>query len=139
MLNIICILCLLGWFALFVAPLSHHRCWVFARSCAVIAAVTCTLHCLIAVTQHGLAIFAQWHEFKEFFKSTLGLSIVFEIALVFQLFFGTWQVEDSNRSMISHRRLLPFLLLVCVLPPLGLFAHMMMRDWQKIKISRGKI
>jgi hypothetical protein len=135
-LYVIFVLCILGWIALFIAPLHHHGCWVFARSCAVIIAAISTLWVIWDIAVFLTSNFSEGHIFASFIKRENDVSILLAAFLAFHLFFGSWQVEDSERFAISHRTLLPFLLLACFLPPLGLCAHMMMRDWQKLKMSR---
>lgn len=138
-LYVVFVLCILGWFALFAAPIHHHACWVFARSCAVIIAAISALWAISDIAALETFEFSNEPILVSVMKRENGASILLTAFLAFHLFFGSWQVEDSKRFAISHRKLLPFLLLACFLPPLGLCAHMMMRDWQKIKMSRESL
>jgi succinate dehydrogenase hydrophobic anchor subunit len=125
-----------GWLALLVAPLNHRICWVFARTCAILLACICVLHVgsFAIISEDVTCLLAG--KIAEPLLDPACKVLVAELLLSFHLFIGSWQVEDSKLHAISHRRLVPFLLLTCIFPPLGFLAHMMMRDIQKIRLAR---
>lgn len=126
----------IGWIALVLAPLRHRFCWIFARSCAVALAVG---YCLLLLT--NLYQISSWNvlllnetvvsEGRWFATPFSTLHI-----LAFNLFIGSWQVEDGPKNQIPHKVIVPILIATALAGPLGFVLHIFIRDVRKVQLSR---
>jgi hypothetical protein len=124
-----------GWLALLFAPLRHRFCWIFARSCAMILAIGFCLLLLANMNQ-----IASWQQLlfsggvtSQQFWSAMPLSTLHMLA--FNLFIGSWQVEDGPRHQLPHSIILPCLIATAFVGPLGFAMHILIRDFWKWRLT----
>jgi Domain of unknown function (DUF4281) len=126
----------IGWIALVVAPLRHRFCWIFARSCAVALAVG---YCLLLLT--NLDQISSWNVLLlsetvvsegRWYATRLSTLHI----LAFNLFIGSWQVEDGPKNQIPHKVIVPILITTAFAGPLGFVMHIFIRDVRKLQLSR---
>lgn len=113
----------LGWIALLIAPARLKFCWIFARSCAVV----------LALTYLGLLLSNDpFHSLPQFLLTNRENTELQLLAIgCFSLFIGSWQVEDAPQHGIPHAALLPCLILTAVAGPIGFALHIGLRDFFK--------
>lgn len=127
----------IGWAALIAAPMRHRFCWVFARSCAVALAI---IYCFLLLTQIDQISSWQALLFSDSDVSVGFLSAIPSSALhilAFNLFIGSWQVEDGPRHQLPYKVILPCLVATAFAGPLGFVGHIVARDIWKSQRSRN--
>lgn len=122
-----------GWIALLIAPLRHRFCWVLARSCAVALAVGWIGLALSLGAQHLMLPFGPAAAAAALGDDPAARQLAALQMQAFSLFLGSWQVEDSKRHGIAHGWLVPCLILTALTGPLGLVAHIALRDVHKLR------
>jgi hypothetical protein len=136
-LYIYAILYAIGWIALFLAPLRHQFCWIFGRSCAMALAISYCVLLFANVDQiQSLAtlLFSLPIATQQFWVA-LPLSALH--ILSFNLFIGSWQVEDGPKHHMPHAIIAPCLIITALVGPLGFALHILIRDYWKWR-SRKK-
>ena len=117
----------IGWFILAAAPFSPKR---FIRTARVI--------CVILATAYFVQLFTVTEPVRGGSFSTLaGVTALFSVPgnvmlgwthyLAFDLFVGSWEVEDAGRIGIPHWAVLISLLLTFILGPVGLLTYASIR------------
>lgn len=116
-----------GWLALFAAPLS--RIWLIraARVVAVLLAVGYFVQ-LFTITEPVVG---------GSFSTLAGVTALFSLPgnvmlgwthyLAFDLFVGSWEVEDAGRIGVAHWAVVVPLALTFMLGPIGLFTYAIIR------------
>jgi Domain of unknown function (DUF4281) len=125
-----------GWLALLSAPLARERLVGAAR---VVALVLCALYLtqFFTITEptNGGS-----------FSTLAGVTILFGKAgnvmlgwthyLAFDLFIGSWEIEDAGKRGIPHWLMVPILLLTFMLGPIGLLTYFIVRT-AKAQLTKG--
>jgi Domain of unknown function (DUF4281) len=130
---------LLGWIALLFAPLRHRFCWIVARSCAMALAIGYCLLLLCTmdqITGWQKLIFSETFVAWQFW-SAMPLSVLHILA--FNLFIGSWQVEDTPRHQIPHIIIVPCLIVTALIGPAGFVLHILLRDVWKWRLEKKKV
>lgn len=121
---------LIGWLALFVAPLRRRLSittarWVVAMLCGAYFAMLAA-----GLTGPGLppgAGFATLAGVRLLLATPEALLAGWVHYLAFDLFVGAWQAEDAPAANIPHWLLLPCLALTFVAGPIGLLLYLLLK------------
>lgn len=116
-----------GWVALFAAPVSRIRLIRVARGVAVLLAVGYFVQ-LFTITEPVVG---------GSFSTLAGVTALFSLPgnvmlgwthyLAFDLFVGSWEVEDADRIGVAHWAMVVPLALTFMLGPIGLFTYAIIR------------
>ncbi len=127
---------LLGWGALLLAVHGRERMVRFARACAAVISLGYLL--IFLLNLRGMTVLASDY-------SVTGVSALFQnpnLALLgwihylaFDLWVGSWEVEEAGRLGMPHKLLVPSLLLTCAFGPLGLLLFLGMARMVKSRAS----
>lgn len=119
-----------GWLALAVAPLRRPALIAAARVIGAILALAYVILIYRGLTATGGPEGGGFGSLKAvmILLSTPAAMLPGWIHyLCFDLWVGTWQVEDAPRAGVPHWLLLPILLLTFMFGPAGLFAYLVVR------------
>ena len=126
---------LVGWVLLALAPVRRRAAVIGAR---LVAALLCGAYLCFLVT--GLtggngppagANFNSLAGVRLLMSSPQALLAGWVHYLAFDLFIGSWQVEDAPASNIPHWQLLPCLALTFVAGPVGLLLYLMLKAFRQ--------
>jgi hypothetical protein len=121
------IIAMAGWLALLAAPLARERLIWAARIAALLlcAAYLVQFFTITEPTNGGN------------FSTLAGVTILFGKAgnvmlgwthyLAFDLFIGSWEIEDAGKRGIPHWLMIPVLVLTFMLGPIGLLTYFIIR------------
>jgi hypothetical protein len=127
-------LALAGWLLLIFLP---RRRWATHVAAAVVipgllaAGYTVILLANLDIFQGG---FSSLDGIAELFARRWVLLAGWMHYLAFDLFIGAWEVRDSQRLRISHRWVIPCLLMTFLAGPMGLVSYLAIRA-----LSRGEL
>jgi Domain of unknown function (DUF4281) len=119
-------LALIGWIALVLAPLNRGYAIPFARGAALILAAA-YLAQLFTVTQDTGGDFFTLAGVTTLFTVPGNVMLGWTHYLAFDLFIGSWEVEDSKTRSIPHWLVIPCLGLTFMFGPIGLLAYFIIR------------
>ena len=125
-------LAMLGWLALALAPLNRAYSISFARGVALILAVA-YLTQLFTITQDTGGDFFTLAGVSALFAAPGNVMLGWTHYLAFDLFIGSWEVEDSRERGISHWLVIPCLGLTFMFGPIGLLAYFIIRTFYRAK------
>jgi hypothetical protein len=124
------LLALAGWLCLALAPLRRPALVAAARVVAALLSLAYALLILRGLTQPGNPAGGD-------FNSLAGVMTLLSVPavmlpawihyLAFDLWVGTWEVEDAPRAGVPHWLLLPAMALTFMLGPVGLLTYLIMR------------
>lgn len=122
---------MLGWLALALAPI--HRRFLVTAACLV-AALLCGGYAVLLVRALALGAgppagsgFGTLDGVAALFSQRGALLAGWIHYLAFDLFVGSWEVEDAGRRGIAHWLILPCLVLTLVAGPVGLLIYLLLR------------
>jgi Domain of unknown function (DUF4281) len=130
------IIAMAGWLALLAAPLARERLIWAARIAALLlcAAYLVQFFTITEPTNGGN------------FSTLAGVTILFGKAgnvmlgwthyLAFDLFIGSWEIEDAGKRGIPHWLMIPTLVLTFMLGPIGLLTYFIIRT-AKAQLTKG--
>lgn len=117
-----------GWLMLVLAPLRREQMIMAARCVAVVLAVTYTLLLAQAVVSGGLGgDLTTLSGLTEGFSKPQAVLVGWVHYLAFDLWVGSWIMEDAGRRRIAHWAMLPVLFLTLMAGPVGLLAYLTIR------------
>lgn len=124
-------LAIIGWLALILAPLNRSYAIPFARGAAIILAVAYLIQ-LFTITVPTDGDFFTLAGVATLFTAPGNVMLGWTHYLAFDLFIGSWEVEDSAQRGIPHWLVIPCLGLTFMFGPIGLLAYFIIRTlWQK--------
>ena len=126
------ILAMIGWIALVFAPLNPRYCRDFARGAALILAAA-YLTQLFTITQPTGGDFFTLAGVVTLFDAPGNVMLGWTHYLAFDLFIGSWEVEDSRERGIPHWLVIPCLGLTFMFGPIGLLAYFIIRTFYRAK------
>lgn len=120
-------LAIIGWIALALAPLKRPWCIAFARILALVLAAAYLGQYFLTVEKVPGADFSTLAGVTALFSKSANLMFGWTHYLAFDLFIGSWEVEDGEREGIPHWVLLPCLGLTLFFGPMGLLLYFAIR------------
>ncbi len=125
---------LIGWLALALAPLRRPYCIAFARSVALVLAVAYLAQLIFNMQTVDGGNFKSIEGVTALFSAAPNVMLGWTHYLVFDLFIGSWEVEDAAERGIPHWLLLPCLLATLMVGPVGLLLYFVLRTvWKKAR------
>jgi hypothetical protein len=127
---------LVGWLALFFAPVRRSVLIATARLTSVLLAVAYTL--LFLTRGEGASVLATNYTLDGigvFFADPALRLLGWVHYLAFDLWVGTWEVEEANRIGLPHILLLLSLVLTFLLGPVGLLSFVLFRALRRRSIA----
>jgi hypothetical protein len=119
---------LVGWVALFFAPVRPYVLISTARLASVLLAAAYTL--LFVMSGRGASVLATNYTLDgigAFFANPALRLLGWVHYLTFDLWVGAWEAEEANRVGLPHGILLLSLVLTFLLGPVGLLSFMLFR------------
>jgi hypothetical protein len=124
-------LAMIGWVVLALAPLNRGYAIPFARGAALILALA-YLTQLFTITQSTGGDFFTLAGVTSLFAAPGNVMLGWTHYLAFDLFIGSWEVEDSAQRGIPHWLVIPCLGLTFMFGPIGLLAYFIIRNlWRQ--------
>ena len=124
-------LAIIGWLALVLAPLNRGYATPFARGAALILAVAYFTQ-LFTITQDTGGDFFTLAGVSALFTVPGNVMLGWTHYLAFDLFIGSWEVEDAAQRGIPHWLVIPCLGLTFMFGPIGLLAYFIIRTlWRQ--------
>ena len=125
-------LAMIGWLALALAPLNRAYSISFARGAALILAAA-YLTQLFTITQDTGGDFFTLAGVSSLFAAPGNVMLGWTHYLAFDLFIGSWEVEDSRERGIPHWLVIPCLGLTFMFGPIGLLVYFIIRTFYGLK------
>lgn len=120
-------LAMIGWLALVLAPLKRPWCIAFARILALVLATAYLGQYFLTTEPVEGANFSTLAGVTALFSKAGNLMLGWTHYLAFDLFIGSWEVEDAEREGIPHWLVIPCLFLTLMLGPIGLLLYFTIR------------
>ena len=120
-------LAMIGWLALALAPLQRSSCVAFARILALLLAAAYVAQFFFTTENVEGAGFGSLAEVSALFTAPGNVMMGWTHYLAFDLFIGSWEVEDAEREGIPHWLVLPCLFFTLMLGPIGLLLYFTIR------------
>ena len=119
---------LLGWILLALAPLRRDLTVIAARAVAVVLAGAYTVLLVRALTGDGFSgDLTTLAGLTEGFSRPEAVLVGWVHYLAFDLWVGSWAIEDAGRRGIPHWMMLPVLVLTLMAGPVGLLVYLGLR------------
>jgi hypothetical protein len=119
---------LLGWILLVFAPLRRDLIVTAARAVAVALAATYTVLLVRAVTGDGFSgDLTTLAGLTEGFSRPEAVLVGWVHYLAFDLWVGTWAVEDAGKRGLPHWAVVPCLFFILMAGPFGLLLYLAVR------------
>jgi hypothetical protein len=126
--NIANLVALAGWIVLAMAPLRRDLIVATARCIAVALAVTYTVLLVQAVASGGLGgDLTTLSGLTEGFSQPRAVLVGWVHYLAFDLWVGSWAIEDAGKRGVPHWAMLPVLFLTLMAGPVGLLTYLAAR------------
>ena len=116
-------LAMIGWLALALAPLQRTLCVAFARTLALLLAAAYLAQFFLTTETVDGGGFGSLAAVTALFSAPGNLMMGWTHYLAFDLFIGSWEVEDAAKAGVPHWLLLPCLFLTLMLGPIGLLLY----------------
>lgn len=116
-------LAMIGWLALALAPLQRTLCVAFARILALLLAAAYLAQFFLTTVHVDGEGFGSLAGVTALFSAPGNLMMGWTHYLAFDLFIGSWEVEDAAKEGVPHWLLLPCLFLTLMLGPIGLLLY----------------
>lgn len=116
-------LAMIGWLALALAPLQRTYSIAFARILALLLAAAYLAQFAFTTEHVEGGGFGTLAGVAALFSNPGNLMMGWTHYLAFDLFIGSWEVEDAATSGIPHWLLLPCLFLTLMVGPVGLLLY----------------
>lgn len=128
---------LLGWILLAFAPLRRDLIVMAARAVAVGLAAAYTVLLVRALTGDGFSgDLTTLAGLTEGFSRPEAVLVGWVHYLAFDLWVGSWAIEDAGKRGVPHWAMLPVLVLTLMAGPIGLLAYLAMRTlWTRRRAS----
>ncbi len=118
---------LVGWAALLAAPWKRELCIGIARAVALVLGATYLYQLLFTTVPVPEGNFTTLAGVTALFSLAPNVMLGWSHYLVFDLFVGSWEVEDAGRRGLSHLWVVPCLILTLMVGPVGLIAYFIVR------------
>lgn len=120
------LIAIIGWLALLFSPLSRERLIGVAR---IVALLLCALYIvqMLTITETTGGNFSTLAGVTQMFTKAGNVMMGWTHYLAFDLFIGSWVVEDAPKRGIPHWLMIPVLLLTLMLGPIGLLSYFIIR------------
>lgn len=118
---------LCGWLCLAAAPIGKDRLVLAAR---IFSALLCAAYLtqMFTITEPTGGDFSTLEGVSRLFSAPGNVMLGWTHYLAFDLFIGSWEIEDSGREGIAHWAMIPFLILTFLLGPIGLLGYLIVRS-----------
>jgi Domain of unknown function (DUF4281) len=118
-----------GWLALAFAPLARERLIGIAR---ILALVLCAAYIvqMLTITEASGGDFSTLAGVTALFSKAGNVMMGWTHYLAFDLFIGSWEIEDAQKRGIPHWLMIPILILTFLLGPIGLLTYFIVRTAQ---------
>lgn len=127
---------LLGWLILALAPLRRDLVITAARAVAVVLVVTYTALLVRALTGGGFSgDLTTLAGLTEGFSRPEAVLVGWVHYLAFDLWVGSWAIEDAGKRGVPHWAMLPVLVLTLMAGPVGLLIYLAVRAGLSRKIG----
>lgn len=120
-------LAMIGWLALALAPLQRTLAIAFARILALLLAAAYLAQFFLTTQHVDGGGFGTLAGVMLLFSAPGNVMMGWTHYLAFDLFIGSWEVEDAARENIPHWLLLPCLFLTLMVGPVGLLLYFALR------------
>ena len=120
-------LAMIGWLALALAPLQRSWCVAFARILALLLAAAYLAQFFLTTEHVDGGGFSTLAGVAALFSNPGNLMMGWTHYLAFDLFIGSWEVEDAAANGVPHQLLLPCLFLTLMVGPIGLLVYFLVR------------
>lgn len=125
-----------GWGALAVAPLARDRLVLAARAIALLLCALYLLQFMTITESVDGASFTTLAGVTALFSLPGNVMMGWTHYLAFDLFIGSWEVEDAGKRGLPHWLVLPCLFFTLMLGPVGLGLYFILR-FTKAQFSKG--
>lgn len=126
--NIANTVALVGWIILTLAPLRRGLVIAAARCIAIALAVTYTVLLVQAVAGGELGgDLTTLSGLTEGFSKPQAVLVGWVHYLAFDLWIGSWAIEDAGKRGVPHWAMIPVLFLTLMAGPVGLLAYLVVR------------
>lgn len=125
-----------AWLLMFVAPGTVVTRFVVYSYVYPIAFGILYILLLAFTLQTGSGDFGSLEGVKQLFSGEWAVVLGWAHYLVFDMFIGSWELQDSRQLGISHWIMLPCLFLTFMLGPIGLLLYLLVRGLKTGKWSR---
>jgi hypothetical protein len=117
---------MVGWLALAAAPLARMRLVIVARA---VAAILCAAYIvqMLTITQPTGGNFSTLAGVTQLFTKPGNVMMGWTHYLAFDLFIGSWEIEDAPTRGVPHWLMIPILALTFFLGPIGLLTYLIIR------------
>jgi Domain of unknown function (DUF4281) len=125
-----------GWIALAFAPFARNRVVGGAR---LVSAVLCVAYIvqMATITEDTGGSFSTLKGVTALFTSPGNVMMGWTHYLAFDLFVGSWEIEDAGREGIAHWAMLPILFLTLMLGPVGLLTYFCVRSIHRARHGKA--
>ncbi len=120
------VLALLGWLMLVMAPLSRDRLVLAARIVSALLAVAYFAQ-FMTITEPSGGNFSSLAGVSTLFSKPGNVMLGWTHYLAFDLFVGSWEVEDAGKQGLPHWLVLITLFLTLMVGPIGLLTYLIIR------------
>lgn len=129
-----------GWACLAAAPLARDRLVMLARVAALVLAAAYLIQ-FFTITQPTDGNFSSLAGVTALFSQPGNVMLGWTHYLAFDLFIGSWEVEDAGKRGVPHWLVLPCLFFTLMLGPIGLGLYFILRwawgFWGKRETAHG--
>ena len=119
-----------GWAALAVAPLKRDALITAARTVAVLLALAYLYMLLFTTESVQGGGFSSLAGVMALFSKAPNVMLGWTHYLAFDLFIGSWEVEDAGKRGVPHWLVLPCLFATLMVGPVGLLLYFAIRTVQ---------
>ena len=120
-------LAMIGWLALALSPLQRTYSIAFARILALLLAAAYLAQFFLTTVHVDGGGFSTLAGVAALFSNPGNLMMGWTHYLAFDLFIGSWEVEDAATNGVPHWLVLPCLFLTLMLGPIGLLLYFAIR------------
>ena len=117
-----------AWLLLALAP---RWPWTPRLAGGVMPALLAVVYVILIVTGHGQGDFLSLAGIRRLFDAPMFLLAGWVHYLAFDVFVGTWEVQDAQRRGVPHGLVLPCLLLTLLFGPAGLLLYFGLRRFTR--------
>jgi hypothetical protein len=116
-------LALAGWLILVLAPLHRSRMIAAARGVVLVLAAAYLIQ-FFTITEPSDGNFSTLGGVTALFAKSGNVMLGWTHYLAFDLFVGSWEVEDAGRRGVPHWLVIPVLFFTLMVGPIGLLLYM---------------
>jgi Domain of unknown function (DUF4281) len=125
-----------GWTALAFAPLARNRLVLGARLVSVVLCIAYVVQ-MSSITEDTGGSFSTLAGVTALFAAPGNVMMGWTHYLAFDLFIGSWEIEDAGREGIAHWAMIPILFLTLMLGPIGLLTYLSIRSLHRAKAGKA--